>query len=137
MANITGTWEDREEIRELYARYALMIDEGKYQEWIDCFTEDGVFESSRLGRHEGRAGLRKFSELFAASLDGAQVRHVISNVTFNIEGAYATGACYLIYYQCKDARVQQSAVGHYNDTLRKSGGRWLFASRQVWFDGHH
>jgi len=137
MANITGSWEDREEIRELYARYASTIDQGNYEDWIDCFTEDGVFESARLGRHEGRAGLRKFTEIYAGSLGGAQVRHVITNVTFKIEGAYGTGACYLIHFNCKDARVQQAAVGRYSDTLRKSAGRWLFASRKVSFDGHH
>jgi uncharacterized protein (TIGR02246 family) len=137
MANFTGTLEDREEIRELYARYALTIDNGAYEDWIDCFTEDGVFESSRLGIHSGREGLRGFTAIYRESLGGAQVRHVITNVTFKLEGEYGTGTCYLVYYHCKDGRVQQAAVGHYQDTLRKSGGRWRFASRKVSLDGHH
>jgi len=36
---ITGTLEDREEVRALHARYCLTIDAGRYDEWIDCFTE--------------------------------------------------------------------------------------------------
>jgi hypothetical protein len=35
---ITGTLEDREEVRALHARYCLTIDAGRYDEWIDCFT---------------------------------------------------------------------------------------------------
>ena len=52
---ITGTLADREEVRALHARYCLTIDAGRYDEWIDCFTGDGVFESPRFGKHRGRS----------------------------------------------------------------------------------
>ncbi len=136
MANLTGTLEDREQIRELYARYAMAIDTSDYDAWVDCFTEDGVFESTRFGRHAGAQGLRRFTAIYRESLGGAQVRHVITNETFQIEGDRGTGACYLVYYHCKDGRVQQTAVGHYRDRLRKAGGKWRFESRQVALDGH-
>src|SRR5271168_71724 len=71
---ITGTLEDREEVRTLHARYCLTIDTGRYDEWIDCFTEDGVFESPRFGKHSGRDGLRKFTARYKESLGGAQVQ---------------------------------------------------------------
>jgi uncharacterized protein (TIGR02246 family) len=136
MGILTGTLEDREEIRELYARYAATIDEGQFDAWLDCFTEDGVFESSRFGRHAGRDGLAKFTQIYRDSLGGAQVRHVCTNLLFKIEGDAAAGSCYLIYYHCKDGKIQQAAVGHYRDTLRKAGGRWKFQSRKVALDGH-
>jgi 3-phenylpropionate/cinnamic acid dioxygenase small subunit len=136
MARLTGTLEDREELRELYARYAATIDNGQFEEWIDCFTEDGIFESTRFGRHVGREGLRRFTQIYRESLGGAQVRHILTNLMLQIENDHGIGSCYLTYYHCKDGRVQQSAVGRYRDTLRKSGGRWLFASRTVALDGH-
>ena len=58
---ITGTFDDREQIRELYARYAFTIDHGPYEDWVKCFTSNGIFESPRLGRHEGEDALRKFT----------------------------------------------------------------------------
>lgn len=137
MANFTGTLEDREEIRELYARYARTIDSGDYDGWVDCFTDDGVFESSRFGRHAGAQELRHFTAIYRESLGGAQVRHVITNVSFELEGDHGAGNCYLVYYHTKDGRVQQTAVGQYQDRLRKSGGRWKFLSRKVALDGHH
>ncbi len=136
MGYLTGTLEDREEIRELYARYAQAIDEAMYDAWLECFTDDGVFESTRFGRHVGRDGLKRFTQIYRDSLGGAQVRHICTDLLFKIEGDAATGSCYLIYYHCKDGKIQQAAVGHYRDTLRKSEGRWKFLSRKVALDGH-
>lgn len=39
---------DREQIYELYVRYAFAIDARRYEEWIGYFTDAGVFDSSRL-----------------------------------------------------------------------------------------
>jgi 3-phenylpropionate/cinnamic acid dioxygenase small subunit len=133
---ITGTFEDREQIRELYARYAFTIDHGPYEEWVKCFTADGVFESPRLGRHVGAEGLRRFTAIYRESLGGAEVRHMMTNVTFRVEGDYASGACYLTYYHCKNGKATLDALGRYEDQLRKVDDCWLFQSRKVYIDGH-
>ena len=112
--------EDREEIRALNARYCWTIDFGRYEEWIDCFTEDGVFESSRFGKHRGRDGLKQFAVLYKESLGGAQVLHVVANPAFELDGANGAGTAHLLYYHCKDGRVRQSTVGYYTDKLRKT-----------------
>ncbi len=131
-----GNLQDRLDVHELYARYAAAIDNGDYDDWLKCFTEDGVFESTRFGRHAGQEGLRKFTKIYRESLGGAQVLHVITNVYFKLEGDGGAGSCYLAYYHCKEGRIQQAAVGRYKDTLRKVDGRWFFASRKVSLDGH-
>jgi 3-phenylpropionate/cinnamic acid dioxygenase small subunit len=133
---ITGTLEDREQIRELYARYAFTIDYGPHEEWVRCFTPDGVFDSPRLGRHEGHDGLTKFTATYAASHGDAQVRHMMTNVTFRIEGDMAKGGCYLTYYHCKNGKATLQAIGRYQDELRKIDGEWLFQYRRVFIDGH-
>jgi 3-phenylpropionate/cinnamic acid dioxygenase small subunit len=137
MERLTGTLEDREEIRELYARYAHAIDEAQFEQWVDCFTEDGVFESPRFGRHAGREGLRRFTVIYKESLGGAKPLHHITNVIFSVSGEEATGGCYLAYYHCKDGIAALSAVAHYIDRLRKVDGQWRFSSRQVALDGRN
>ncbi len=132
---IGGTSEDRAEILDLYARYAHTIDNARFDEWLDCFTTDGVFESAAFGRHSGREALRKFCATYKEAWQGAQVRHHMSTITFAVEGDSATGGCYLSYYHCKDGKIAASAVGHYTDTLRKEGGGWKFTSRKVAIDG--
>jgi uncharacterized protein (TIGR02246 family) len=135
MGTLTGTYEDREEIRDLYARYAHTIDNGRFDEWIECFTEDGVFESPRFGRHAGRDGLRRFAAIYKESLGGAKPFHQMTNVLFTVHGERATGCCYLTYYHCKDGHAALSAAGHYTDSLRKVNGAWRFESRKVTIDG--
>ena len=132
---ITGTWEDREQIRELYARYAYTVDLGRYHDWVQCFTDDGVFDSPLFGQHKGPQGLLKFTALYKESQGGAQVRHVMSNVTFTINGEHATGGCYLTYYHSKNGKSELAAVGGYNDKLLKVDGKWLFEYRKVFIDG--
>jgi SnoaL-like protein len=133
---ITGTWEDREQIRELYARYAYTIDYGAHEEWVRCFTEDGVFESPRFGRHAGHAALLKFTATYKESNGAAQVRHMMTNVTFELNGDAATGGCYLTYYHCRGGKATLEALGRYEDELRKVDGKWLFQRRRVYIDGH-
>ncbi len=135
MGTFSGTLEDREAIRDLYTHYAVTLDGGRYDDWIDCFTDDGVFESKRFGRHVGREGLCKFVKIYRDSLAGAQVRHVITTVHFDIEGDHAAGGCYLTYFHSKDGKTEVSAVGQYEDQLRKVAGRWRYTSRRVSVDG--
>jgi hypothetical protein len=133
---ITGTADDREEIRELYARYAFTIDHGPYEDWVKCFTPDGVFDSPRLGRHEGHEALRKFTVMYKHSAGDALVRHMITSVTFRIEDDRAMGGCYLNYYHVKGGKATLEALGRYQDELRKVNGEWLFQYRRVYIDGH-
>ncbi len=133
---ITGTADDREEIRELYARYAFTIDHGPYEDWVKCFTSNGIFESPRLGRHEGEDALRKFTVTYKNSHGDAQVRHMMTNVTFRVEGDRAMGGCYLTYYHVTSRKVTLEALGRYQDELRKVNGEWLFQYRRVHIDGH-
>src|SRR6266404_1328654 len=109
MPEITGSLEDREQIRELYARYALYID-------------------------AGQAALRKFCASYKESCGGAQVRHMMVNVSFDVHGDHAHGTCNLIYFHIKGGKTELAAVGGYRDELRKINGNWQFAHRQVYVD---
>jgi len=126
--------EEREQIRELYVHYALTIDADRREDWVACFTEDGVFESRRLGRHAGRDQLMAFTRLYKEHQAGAQVRHVVNNISIKLDGDHATGACYLTYYQTKNGKTELAAIGGYNDRLRKVDGQWLFEYRKVFVD---
>lgn len=128
---VSGSWEEREEIRELYARYALSIDDGRWEEWVECFTTDGVFESPRFGAFAGRDELRRFVNLYRTSLGGSRARHIVANVSFALEGGRGQGSCSFIYYHVEAGKPQLVAVGTYRDDLRQENGRWFFARRRV------
>lgn len=134
MPAITGTFEDREQIRELYARYALYIDAARFEDWVGCFTEDGVFESSTFGKNAGREALRKFCSTYEKTWEGGHVRHMMVNVSFDVHGDHAHGTCNLIYFTIKNGKTELTAVGGYRDELRKVNGNWFFSHRKVSLD---
>ena len=134
MPKITGLPQDREEIRELYARYAITVDNSRFDEWVDCFTPDGVFESPIYGTFAGHERLREFSQGYQQSWEGGSVRHMMVNVSFDIDGDTATGCCNLIYFSVKNGQSEFVTTGGYQDRLRKHAGEWRYTHRRVWID---
>ena len=134
MPKITGTFEDREQIRELYARYAIYIDSSRFEDWVNCFTPDGVFESPILGKFAGEAELRNFTGQYHESWAGGGVRHMMVNVSFEVEGDTAIGTCSLIYFKVHDGKSEYLLTGGYHDTLRKAHGEWRYTHRKVYID---
>src|SRR4029077_14359830 len=129
--------EDREEIRELYARYCVTLDNGRYDQWIACFTEDGWFENPRFGRHAGPDGLKKLAAQYKESLGGARVLHMVTNLMLDLNGSDGVGICYLLYYHYKDGRVQRPTFVIYTEKLHRPGAGWRFGSRQMTILGHN
>jgi len=134
MPKITGTFEDREQIRELYARYAITIDNSRFDEWVNCFTADGTFESPLLGKFTGVENLHRFTRQYHESWAGGGVRHMMVNVSFDVQGDTATGTCNLIYFKVHDGKSEYLLTGGYHDTLRKEQGEWRYTHRKVYLD---
>ncbi|MGW5106082.1 nuclear transport factor 2 family protein [Nocardia sp. NPDC004123] len=126
--------EDRENIRELHSRYTISVDERHHEAWARCFTEDGTFSSPLLGTHTGFENLKRFATSYHENLAGVQVRHIISNISVEIDGTNAVGWCYLSYYHTESGETHLAALGGYRDTLRKVNGQWLFSRRDVFLD---
>ena len=137
MTNLSGTLEDRIEIRDLYARYCQLLDHGRYDEWLDCFTDDGVFESPLYGRNSGRDTLKRLTHTYRESLGGARVVHLAHNLLMKIEKEGGSGYCDFTYYHCKNGKIQQETIGFYTDVLRKTDQGWRFASRCQTILGSH
>jgi 3-phenylpropionate/cinnamic acid dioxygenase small subunit len=120
-------YEDREKVRELFARFCHSIDEGRYEEWVGTFTPDGVFDSPVAGRHAGRAGLLKFTrDLAASDMGKATQRHLVTNLIISLEDDRGTALCNLTVYVTRDGATSLLLVGGYNTELRKVGGEWYF-----------
>ncbi len=134
MPKITGTFEDREQIRELYARYAICIDASRFDDWVGCFTPDGTFESPLMGKFTGAEALHQFTRQYHESWAGGGVRHMMVNVSFEVNGDTATGTCSLIYFKVHDGKSEFLLTGGYHDTLRKDAGEWRYMHRKVYLD---
>jgi hypothetical protein len=120
----------REGIQELYGRYPIEMDNDNDVELPDCFTEDGVFNISGQGRHEGR---EQIAELVRRTANG-RPRHYTTNVHIQeVDGDTARSrATFLLVDVTTGENV---AFGSYTDEpVRCADGRWRFKSRRVQFE---
>ena len=127
--------EDRLAISDLFVRYTTALDRGDVETLVDCFTPDGSLDSPAVGQHSGHAAIRAFAERFARFHErGAQLRHVISNLTAEIDGDRARATCYLLNVLTRDGKSELLAPGRYECELVKSEGKWRFQRRVVILD---
>lgn len=122
---------DRDEIRDLLARYTYTGDRGRVAELAGCFTDDGVLEfpGNRAEGHTaisdalgGSGGTRNPALTF--------VRHHITNPLIEVSGDAATARSYFAVH-C-DIGLDHS--GTYSDQLVRTTTGWRFAHRLVRVD---
>jgi hypothetical protein len=128
---MTGVLEDKEDIRDLFTKYCLYIDSGRYEDWVNCFTEDGVFDSPILGRWQGKEKLTQFTQKYREWTGACQPRHCVMNVLISVDGPQATGECYLLMTHAADGKTELVISGRYEDMIEKVDGQWLFKERKV------
>lgn len=124
------TLEDREEIRELVARYGPLADAGDGEAIAALWTEDGSYGVGGMGEVRGRAaiaglmGSPTHRELMA---DGCA--HVLGPVAIDLDGDRATARGHSI--------VMRHTTGGGFEAYRVSANRWdLVRTEQGWRVSH-
>jgi len=120
--------EDELAIGQLRARYCHLLDDRKWPEFVDLFTEDGLF--CGLKEVQGRDALLRFFQDFAEATE--DFWHFCTNGTVEIEGDTARGRISLEYLSVTDG-VSYVSAGHYDDVMVRVDGRWRFRSRHITF----
>lgn len=121
--------EDQLEIAQLRARYCHLLDDRRWEEFVDLFTEDGSFTG--LEAVCGRAALLDFFSNRVPRL-AQQFWHFCTNGTIELDGDTATGRISMEYLSVTDG-VSYVSAGHYDDVLVRQDGRWRFRSRAITF----
>ncbi len=131
-ARIAAT-EDRQAIEQLVAGdYVRALDSHNWAVYAANFTEDGqlaVFGTVMKSRAEI---LKFFTALRTTAAPETKINHVISSMSYKIAGDAASGGAYW-----EDIGIAPNGLpgvlsaGHYEDQLRKVGGRWLFTKRTI------
>jgi 2-iminobutanoate/2-iminopropanoate deaminase len=123
---------DEDLIRNLVAHYSHCLDDRRFKEWSETFTEDGVFGSrhSRAAIYENILG----GEL--ATIPELQRRHIVTNLELTLHGEQAEATSDLLMYDRLGDAPWTLRVGRYYDKLRRqSSGAWLFAERRLEWTG--
>jgi 3-phenylpropionate/cinnamic acid dioxygenase small subunit len=123
-------------VNELFIRYATSLDHCDVEGVVACFEPDGWLESLVLGHFQGSAGIRDFAQRTARlkQEQGAQFRHVVSNLRVDVQGERGTARCYLLDFVTRDGKTELLSPGEYECVLKRTNGAWRFADRRVTMD---
>lgn len=130
MASELPSFETYLSIVHLKHRYCYRIDDGAYEEWIDLFTDDGVFGIEGQDRFEGRDELRRFAtEVFDEEY--AYTAHIVANPIISVDGDEATGRWYLYLPYARNDGATGWRQHRYADVYRRVDGEWRVAEAIV------
>lgn len=121
------TLEDREAIRDLFARQNLAYDRRDAERTAEMFTEDGVLELGGDLRFEGRQAIMRYMGRLL-EVTGDDYRHWTNSLAIDGDGDEASVECYLAAFGMSDGSFR--LAGRYVDRLRKVDGAWKFAHRR-------
>ena len=135
------TAEDRAAIEQLMTGdYPRALDGRNWKVYSEMWTDDGEF-LYRGNLYKGPAAIAKvFDRPPAPGPNGApaappaRTMHVVTNISLKIDGDRASGGA---YWQTIGLRSGQAVIlggGHYDDELRRVGGRWKFTKRAILYD---
>jgi len=119
---------DIEAIKQLKARYCYLVDERRWEELAQLWTEDAVgdydFGLVFHGRDAVMEGFFHGPTVTAASF----FVHMVHNPIVNVAGDSATGQWYLTAQSASQAGQAMWVMGRYQDEFRRVGGEWKIKS---------
>ena len=121
--------EDAFEIAQLRATYCHLLDDRRWNEFNDLFTEDATFDGLR--RISGKAAIHEFFSVECPKI-ADQFWHFCSNGSIDVHGDTATGRISMEYFSVTSG-ISYVSFGHYDDVIVRTDGGWKFASRRITF----
>jgi 3-phenylpropionate/cinnamic acid dioxygenase small subunit len=120
---------DKDEIRELLARYCFALDAERFDEMAALFTADGVWETA-FGTGTGRDGIVAQARSIASGERPRRV-HLTTNIVIDIVADTATVQSNWVLFQNTSKGPVISSGGAYFDRVVKQGGQWFFRHRRI------
>ncbi len=117
---------DEEGIRRTLALYCHYLDGRQFQEWVNLFTEDGVWAG-----HAGRKAIEE-SILAGALAKRPELKrkHMCTNLIIEVDGDTAHASSDYIMFDAVDKEPWAVAGwGHYEDRMVRRQDKWLFVDR--------
>ncbi len=116
---------EKEQIRELTARYAWFATQGDAASIIDLFAPDGSFEVVGESPAAGHDGLRAFYQI-----GPGLVHPMLGNHLIELDGDRATATTDMRNMIRHADGTFTHLAGYYEDSYVRLGGAWKFQSRR-------
>jgi hypothetical protein len=110
------------------AAYNHAVDDGRTDDVVATYCEDGSCDIQGLGAHVGRDALRV---AYAKVEPKVAQRHLVVNTyVADWSDDQATAVSDFVFMIHGDAGWRVMLIGRYNDTLRRDGDTWRFYRRE-------
>lgn len=114
-------------VRHTLASYCQTCDDGRFDEFGQCFTEDAVVVVMGQEIH-GRAAIQAWiTEAMPAERRG---RHVTINSLIDSDAAPISAVSDFVFVALRP-ELRISVAGRYHDQFRFDGDRWRFSRREI------
>src|ERR1700761_5729027 len=126
--------EDKDDIRELLARYCFLLDGYRLSEFAALFAADGEW-ISRNGKAMGRDAIERLLRgLVPEPAPGKRRKHFTANIIIELSGDSATVVSNFLVVRDSEAGPVIAVAGTYDDIVVRTGEGWKFKSRRLSHD---
>jgi 3-phenylpropionate/cinnamic acid dioxygenase small subunit len=148
------TWEEKREIEEFLYREAHLLDERRFREWFDLFTEDAEYVIPLTEHVQGDVGpaghavvkddknmllariMKDETGFSHVEIPTSLTCHLLSNIIVDDgerQGEVEVKSSFIVR-QARKLRDEAWWVGRRHDRLRRVDGTWRIARRYVYLD---
>lgn len=128
---------DARSIENLVYAYAERIDAGDFEGVAELFAHGLLVPAPGVALEGTGAVLRLYRSTTRLHDDGTpRTKHVTTNVTIELDdaGTPCARSYFTVLQAVEGLPLQAIIAGRYHDTFQLLGGRWCFASREVFVD---
>ena len=129
-----GPGDDELAIRNLIHRAALLNDGGLLDDYLDCWTDDMVWERAGAERQDRSAFRAAVSSRRkdGRSGPGSGSCHLVMNLVVAVDTpTAATADFYMVFLSGSGAGLSVQSAYRNRDLLRKTPGGWRIAHRSI------
>lgn len=120
--------EDRMEITDVLARYCWHVDEGETEEWVDLWTDDGVFAGISKEPKRGREQLKEVPPRALAAGSRHKVVNLLMEYGDTDDDIIVRGYSLVTSWLAEPAFICNSVVRYH---MVREGDTWKIKSNQV------
>ena len=137
MAAPALTAQDRLDVMDLIARYAVCLDKGDVDGVVDVFTPDAVWDhinGPSIGHEVIRKRIGFIMDNHKVGKDPALLRHFVGLPQISGDGESCVARTYVIIFDYESeekTHIRVPLVGSYEDQCVKVDGQWRIARRKT------
>lgn len=120
-------------VQAAVAAYAQALDDGRVDDVVATFCDDGSCDIPGLGSYRGHEELRA---AYARWVPDRPQRHLVVNLSVRRwDDAEAEAVSDIVFLSLGRQGWSVQLVGRYHDVLHRDGDRWKFHHRSAQFEG--